>query len=284
MSQIRTTSPDDNVTGQVTMEVKEIPLYIAPSKIDYKSPEMYNYEGEQLFFVEVPYEALAIDGIEKGAEKLRQVMTLAKMEKNIASGGKSYKVNPVYGITTSEVKSFTFKMKTGESITMTPQDNQYRFYSNRGVAKILGVLESFGNAMDFVSILKFGMSGSDKKELLPIPGPLGVLNLPMKRYFDDLDEAMEEHAIKQLDLAKKQGLKAVKNLITLPNYKKMGYILREISDELVKKLLSGEIKTESEFRNVLYSYGESNCQVLFRIVETRRDVILIIETFFFKIG
>lgn len=133
MNRIRITSPDDNVIGQVTMEVREIPLYIARSKIDYKTPEMYNDDGEQLFFVEAPYEALAIGGIEKGAEKLHRVMTLAKMEKNIAPGGKSHKVNPAYGIETSKIESFSFTMKSGETIMMTPQADQYRFYSNRGV-------------------------------------------------------------------------------------------------------------------------------------------------------
>lgn len=283
MSTIRITSTDDNVVGQVTMDLKEIPIYIAPSKIDYKSPEMYNYNGEQLFFIEVPYEALVTEGVDKGAETLRRIMTFAKMEKNIASGGKSFKVNPAYGVATSDIACFTFKMKTGETITMTPQDNQYRFYSNKGVTKILGVLENFGLAMDFVNILKFGMNSSDKKELLPIPSPLGVLNLPMKQYLDDLDRILEEADIKQLDMAKKQGLQAAYSLISRPNYQKMGYNLSEISDESVKKLLSGEIKTEPEFRNALYSYGASNCHVLFRTVEARRGVILIIETFFFNI-
>lgn len=163
MSRITITSPDDNVTGKVDMEVKEVPIYIASSEIDNKSPEMYNYNGEQLFFVEVPFEALVNEGVDRGAEALRRVMTLAKMEGNIASGGKSYKVNPAYGVSTSEIDSFTFKMKTGETITMIPQDNQYRFYSNRGVTKILGVLENFGNAMDFVNILTFGMNSGGKK-------------------------------------------------------------------------------------------------------------------------
>lgn len=284
MSQIRITSPDDNVIGQVTMEVREIPLYIMPSKIDYKSPEMYNYIGEQLFFIEVPYEALVNEGIEKGAETLRRVMTLAKMEKNIASGGKSYKVNPAYGVSTSEIESFTFKMKTGEMITMIPQDNQYRFYSNRGVTKILGVLENIGNALDFVNILKFGMNGADKKELLPIPGPLGVLNLPMKRHLDELDESLEEIAIKQLDLAKKQGVEAVKRMIQSPIYKKMEYRMGYVSDETVKRILNSEIKTETELINAIYSDKEKNCEILYRIVETRRDVILIIETLFFNLG
>lgn len=283
MSQIRITSPDDNVIGQTTMEVKEIPLYIAPSKIDYKSPEMYNYDGEQLFFIEVPYEALAIAGVEKGAESLRRVMTLAKMEKNIAAAGKSHKINPAYGIETAKVESFTFKLKDGKTMTAIPQGNQYQFYANKGVAKILGVLEQAGNILDFVSILKWGMNSSDKKELLPIPGPLGVLNLPMKRYFDDIEEALEEVAIKQLDIAKEQGINAVGKLINLPNYRKMGYDLRDVSDETIQRVFNMEIKTGSEFINAVYLNDKKTCQVLYRIIETKKDVILIIETFFFNI-
>lgn len=38
----------------------------------------------------------------------------------------------------------------------------------------------------------------------------------MKQYFDDLDEALEGIAIKQLDLPKTQGFNAVKKLVGLP--------------------------------------------------------------------
>lgn len=283
MSRITITSPDDNVTGKVDMEVKEVPIYIASSEIDNKSPEMYNYNGEQLFFVEVPFEALVNEGVDRGAEALRRVMTLAKMEGNIASGGKSYKVNPAYGVSTSEIDSFTFKMKTGETITMIPQDNQYRFYSNRGVTKILGVLENFGNAMDFVNILTFGMNSGGKKELLPVPGPLGVLNLPMKQYLNNLDEFMEKRAIQELDFAKKQGVKVVRKLINNPMYEKMRYSIESISELTVQRLLSREIKTEPEFIHAKHLDEEKNCEVLYKIAETRSDVILIIETFFFDI-
>lgn len=283
MSRITITSPDDNVTGKVDMEVRKIPIYIAPSEIDEKSPEMYNYNGEQLFFVEVPFEALVNEGVDRGAEALRRVMTLAKMEGNIASGGKSYKVNPAYGVSTSEIESFTFKMKTGKTITMIPQDNQYRFYSNRGVTKILGVLENFGNAMDFVNILTFGMNSDGKKELLPIPGPAGVLNLPMKQYLVRFEEYMEDRAIQELDSAKKQGVKAVAGLMSLPNFKKMEYNLVDASDATVRGLLNNEIKTDSELSEASRTNDEKTCRILYRIVETKRDVILVIETFFFDI-
>ena len=127
MSRIIISSPSDNVIGQVTMEVKDIPIHIAPSKIDYNSPEMYNYQGEQLFFIEAPYDSLIIDGIERGAKNLRRVMTVAKMEKNIASGGKSHKINPAYGVSPSEVESLTFRINSGDVITMYRQDNPFSF-------------------------------------------------------------------------------------------------------------------------------------------------------------
>lgn len=105
----------------------------------------------------------------------------------------------------------------------------------------------------------------------------------MKQYFDDLDEALEGIAIKQLDLPKTQGFNAVKKLVGLPNYVKMGYRIEYISNETVKGILNSEIRTESEFRNAISSHGERNCEVLFKVVETRKDVMLIIETFFFNI-
>lgn len=272
-----------NISNSWSMEVNEIPLYIKPSGLDYTSPEMYNYTGEQLFFAEVPYEALVVGGIEKASEMGRKYLTLAKMEKNIAAAGKSHKINPAYGIETAKVESFTFKLKDGKTITAIPQGNQYKFYANKGVAKILGVLEQTGNILDFVNILKWGITSSDKKELLPLPGPLSVLNLPMKDYFDNIDEAIEEHAILQLEIAKKEGMKAVEKLVSSPLYKKMEYHMEYLSDDSVKKLLNGEIKTESEFMNAVYCNDHKLHGVLFRIVETRKDVVLMIETFFFDV-
>lgn len=105
----------------------------------------------------------------------------------------------------------------------------------------------------------------------------------MKQYFDDLDEALEEIAIKQLDLTKTQGFNAVKKLIGLPNYVKMGYRIESVSETTVQSLLNGEIKIMRDFANARYSDGYKNYKILYRTVETRKDVMLIIETFFFNI-
>lgn len=283
MNTCKITVTSNNVDNNWEIEVREIPLYIKPSKIDRDSPEMYNYTGEQLFFVEVPYDALIVDGIERASGKVRTVMTLAKMERSIAAGGKSYKINPAYGVETSQIESYSFTTKGGKVMTVTPQEGQYRFYSNRGITKILGILEQTGNLLDFVNILTWGMDSSDKKKLLPLPGPLSVLNLPMKDYFDNIDEAIEEHATRQLEIAKKESMKAVEKLVSSPMYKKMGYHMEYLSDDSVKKLQNGEIKTEREFMNAVYCNDHKLHGVLFRIVETRKDVILMIETFFFDI-
>ena len=283
MSRIIISSPSDNVIGQVTMEVKDIPIHIAPSKIDYNSPEMYNYQGEQLFFIEAPYDSLIIDGIERGAKNLRRVMTVAKMEKNIASGGKSHKINPAYGVSPSEVESFTFKMKSGDVITMYRQDNQFRFYSNKGVTKVLGVLENLGTAVDFVNILTFGMNSGDKKDLLPIPGPLGTLNLAVKRYFDDLDEMISDAEMRQLDLAKKQGLAAVEKLIKNSLYRQLKYNIDYLSTDSLKEILTGKIKTQSDLINLIYSSFPKDSAILYRPLETYKGIVLIIETLFFNI-
>ena len=164
MGRCKITAINDDIDGSTMLNVRinNKRLFIARSSIDKALPEMYNYDGEQLFFVEVPYDALIVDGIERASGKARTVMTLAKIEQSIAAGGKSYKINPAYGVETSQIESYSFTTKGGEVMTVTPQEGQYRFYSNRGITKILGILEQTGNLLDIVSILNFGMN-SDKR-------------------------------------------------------------------------------------------------------------------------
>lgn len=49
MNTCKITVTSNNVDNNWEIEVREIPLYIKPSKIDRDSPEMYNFTGEQLF-------------------------------------------------------------------------------------------------------------------------------------------------------------------------------------------------------------------------------------------
>lgn len=285
MGTCKITSTNSDVDGCVSMDVLTTPLYINRSALSATRPEMYNYNGEELYLVEVPYEALHISGIEYAGKKGTKVLTLAKMEKNIAAGGKSYKINPAYGIDTSKVESFTFKVEGGESMTVIPQEEQYSFYSKRGVTRILGKLENAGSAWDFYSILKFGMNPSDKSEPLPVPGPLGVLNLPIKDYFRDLDETIDAYAKKVLEDAKKVSIDAVKKVVNSNIHRKMGYDLIELSNDAVERVLSGKIKTEEEMVAAYNDIAPHICQVLYRIVENRAGYdIAVIETFFFKIS
>lgn len=286
MNTCKITVTSNNVDNNWEIEVREIPLYIKPSKIDRNSPEMYNYTGEQLFFVEVPYDALIVDGIERASGKARTVMTLAKMERSIAAGGKSYKINPAYGVETSQIESYSFTTKEGKVMTVTPQEGQYRFYSNRGITKILGILEQTGNLLDFVNILTWGMDSSDKKKLLPLPGPLSVLNLPMKNYLDDFDESIEEYAINELEKAKKEGIAAVEKVVNSNIHKEMMFRLIPASDETIKRISENKIKTIDEVRLAYESNTENTeyAYILYRIIEHRSGCVASIETFFFNIN
>lgn len=284
MGTCKITSTNSNVDGCVSMDVLTTPLYINRSALSATRPEMYNYNGEELYLVEVPYEALNISGIEYAGKKGGKVLTLAKMEKNIAAGGKSYKINPAYGIDTSKIESFTFKVEGGESMTVIPQEEQYSFYSKRGVTRILGKLEHAGSAWDFYSILKFGMDPGDKSEPLPVPGPLGVLNLPIKDYLRDLDETIDAYAKKVLEDAKKVSIEAVKKVVNSNIHQEMGYRLIGLLNESVKDILNGKIKTEEEMIAAHNATDLYNCQVLYRITENRAGYdIAVIETFFFQI-
>lgn len=285
MGRCRITALNDNIDGFTILEVQRNHkrLFIEPSSIDKTLPEMYSYNSEQLFFVEVPYDALIVDGIERASGKVRTVMTLAKMEKNIAAGGKSYQINPAYGVETAKIESYTFKTKGGETMTVTPQEGQYRFYSNRGITIILGILEQTGNLLDIVSILNFGLDSDNKKELLPIPGPLGVLNLPMKRYLGELDEALDEAAKEQLKRAKKEGIKVVRKLVGNRMYEDMGYKLLDVPKEVVDRVIANEFSTIEEINNAVKENTTKTATILYRKTIDNAGEVTIIEAFFFNI-
>lgn len=285
MGQCKITATNKNIGGFALLDIQKNDkrLCFAPSSIDNALPEMYNYDGEQLFFVEVPYDALITDGIERTSGKARTVMTLAKMETRIAAGGKSYKVNPAYGVETSKIESYSFKTKGGAVMTVTPQEGQYRFYSHRGITRILGVLEGTGTLVDIVSILSFGMNSDNKKELLPIPGPLGVLNLPMKRYLNDFDEDVNNAAKEQLDRAKKQGIEAVRKLVGNNMYKNMGYHLLEVPNEIVGRVKANEFGTIEEVERAIKENQSKTATILYRKTENNAGESTTIEAFFFNI-
>ncbi|MCM0251881.1 hypothetical protein J8K84_13310 [Bacteroides fragilis] len=285
MGRCKITAINDDIDGSTMLNVRinNKRLFIARSSIDKALPEMYNYDGEQLFFVEVPYDALIVDGIERASGKARTVMTLAKIEQSIAAGGKSYKINPAYGVETSQIESYSFTTKGGEVMTVTPQEGQYRFYSNRGITKILGILEQTGNLLDIVSILNFGMNSDNKKELLPIPGPLGVLNLPMKRYLDETDEILEHAAKEQLKRAKKEGIKAIRKLVDNRMYQDMGYGLLDVSNDVINRIMENEFNTIEEVDRFASNSEPWTAAILYRKTEDNLGEIATIEAFFFNI-
>lgn len=282
---VKLSSTDPNGSGSTTLNVVERTLLIKPSSIDRQLPDMYNFSGEQLFFVEVPIEALgdlAIDMLEEGAGSMRRVMTLAKMERNIAAGGASHRVNPAYGVNTSEIVEYSFRTRGGDLMTVTPQADQYSFYSNRGVTKILGVVEMAGYIFDFVNILRFG--ASDEKDILPFPGPLGVLNLPIKYHLDELDRTMFEMDMRMLDKAKKEGQRAVANLVNKKIYWDYGFRELWVSDSMTQRIIDGEFNTMRELRTSM-DMDESDPQnyILYREMWSGGSWISVIEAFYFEI-
>lgn len=285
MGQCKITATNKNIGGFALLDIQKNDkrLCFAPSSIDNALPEMYNYDGEQLFFVEVPYDALITDGIERTSGKARTVMTLAKMETRTAAGGKSYKVNPAYGVETSKIESYSFKTKGGAVMTVTPQEGQYRFYSHRGITRILGVLEGTGTLVDIVSILSFGMNSDNKKELLPIPGPLGVLNLPIKRYLNEFDEDVNNAIKEQLDKEKKQGIGAVRKLVGNKMYENMGYNLLDVSKKVIDRIMANEFGTIEEVRSAANESTLWTASILYRKTEDNAGEIIVIEAFFFNI-
>lgn len=282
MGQFVITSLDEEVEGRVSMEInnRNPKLVIKKSKIDHVSPEMYNYKGEPLIFIESSYEMLGIDIIEKGSAYGRKVLTLAKMEKNIASGGKSYKINPAYGIETSKVESYTIKMKNGEALTLYPQEGQHQFYSNQGTTKILGILEMAGNVLDFVSILRFGLN-NDEKEMLPFPGPLATLNLAIENYLSETDEVMAKYVVKEIEDAICKGLNNLKKVVRNRMFEKMGYGTVKVSNETILHIINGDIKTINEVFVAFYESTSYVGEILYRTILD--DDITVIEAFFFDI-
>ena len=144
-------------------------------------------------------------------------------------------------------------------------------------------MEKLGTAVYYVNILTFGMNSVDKKDLLPIPGPLGTLNLAVKRYFDDLDEMISDAEMRQLDLAKKQGLAAVEKLIKNSLYRQLKYNIDYLSTDSLKEILTGKIKTQSDLINLIYSSFPKDSAILYRPLETYKGIVLIIDTLFFNI-
>lgn len=283
MGTCKITSPNSNVDGSVCLDVVTTPLYVNRRQNSPDFPEMYNYNGEELLIAEMPYGALLTDAVERAANKARIVFTLVKMEKNIAAGGKSYKVNPIFSIDTSQVESFSMKIKGGKTMTLIPQADQYHFYSNRGMTRALGLLEKIGSGLDFFSILKMGMN-PDKKEMLPIPGALGTLTLPMKDYLRDLDEMVDGGAQKELEKAKRANIQELKKAVETRLQSERGYNLLEVSNEVAKHIMDGKIKTEEDLITAHYNSEPHTCQVLYRIIEDKRGYdVAVIETFFFQI-
>lgn len=282
---IRVYSKADNVFGSPKLNLAERKLFIKPSAIDRQLPDMYNFNGEQLFYVEVPIEALgdiAINVAEEGASQIRRVMTLAKMEKNIAAGGTSYKVNPAYGVATSEVMEYSFKMRGGDIMTVTPQADQYSFYSNRGVTKILGAVEMMGHVFDFVNILKFG--ASDEKDVLPIPGPLGMLSLPIKYHLDEIDRGLFEMGMMMLEKAKKEGQKAVESLIIKKHYQEYGYRDLWVSDGIARRIMDGEFNTMRELKSsAVEDKSNRDNYIFYRDIWSGGYLISVIEAFYFNV-
>jgi len=265
-------------------------IYIRPSAMDHTIPEMYNLHGEELYFLEVPREALdywgalavvATTGIEKGSEIGRNVLTLAKMEKNIAADGQSFrKVNINDGVRPSSVTEFTATTRGGMIMKLKPQYGQYEFFSNRGLTRLLGISEDTGKYLDIAMVLLWD-ADDDKKTLIPFPGDLGVLNIPFQQYFNDLDEGLEEMMIQDLQKTKKEGARAVDNLINLPAYKKLNYYGIWISNETMKRIFNHEIKTIDEVQDLPFEGGQRNIYILYREMETKKGRIAVIEAFFF---
>lgn len=294
-TKITISSPDENVFGSVPLEIRKKELYIRPSCMDMNAtfkdvnlPEMYTVEGELLFFVEVPYEALlgtlATIGVEEGAKAGRRVLTLSKMAKNIASPTGSHFINPVYGVDASQVMEYTFTTKWGDSMTVNPIDDQFGFYSNKGITKVLGYLEMAGNVLDVVSIFSFGanaLSGG-KKELIPFPGALGVMNLPVKKCFDEMDSFLESFAMEMLHREKEKGLDATLKLINSKTFRddyKYGHVV--VSKETLQGIFEGKFETIDELHDMAYENLHYLATLIYRDIETRQGYITVIETIFF---
>jgi len=296
MAPLKIASNDDNVdkksSATINIRPEERRLFICPSAIDSSMPEMYNFSGEQFYFVEVPREAfnvwgevkiLSTIGIEEGSKSLRKVWTLAKMEKNIAADGQIFrKVNPADGVKTSSVTEFTATTRDGKIMRFKPQADQFEFFANSGMTKVLRVLSYAGAIMDIVNIMQFGMSDDATKEFIPIPGPLGLLNIPLKDYFDDLEKGMEEYAIQKLQATKKEGVNAVDRLVNSNVYQKLGYHGLMISGEIVKGIMNERFKTIDEVRDASFRSSTNTTYMLYRERDTAKGKIAVIEAFFFE--
>jgi NifU-like protein involved in Fe-S cluster formation len=86
---------------------------------------------------------------------------------------------------------------------------------------------------------------------------------------------------KELNVAKLEGLDAVKNLVEQYRFQKTGYKTWDISSEIASQIVQGKFKNIDEIIDVSFEYNERNITLLYRT--TRHPIsnndITIIETF-----
>ena len=291
-------------------------LFVRPSEADPGFPEMFTSSGELLVpvIVETTQEILE-EVVENSAEKypakwignMTNKTVLAKLEKGylMASDGKIYKrtdvIDKTYNkfsgeeLTVKQAENFGFRTRQGKTYTKvtTKGVNQYEAFAHiagqdakiKFIGNFKGLAHS-GGALDFVNILRFGMEGT-KDDMLPLPGPLGLLNIPMKHHLDGIESVvnaqLEREALAKLEKAKTEGINAVYSFVNSKQGRDHRFRLFETNMDVAMRIYTGEITILDE-AIIATKETPTNTTILYRVTEhgITGEAIYIIETIFIE--
>jgi len=284
-------------------------LYIKPSSVDEKFPELFSNMGEQIVILAGYTKSALMEGLEDRIKDAAHHYAVGKMSHGylVTKDGVEFgpyskrgNIRDVHEVQfynsdgrhviTDRGYDFASKTKNGNMRTTYGVD-QYEVHYQGKVGckvKVLGALSKVGDVMDVFEVFKFAMNPSKDQPLpIPIPGA-DVLGMIAYDKFNEIDEHIntisEEMLRKELDAAKLEGVDAVKQLVGNYRFRKAGYELIDISPQIASGIIHGQYNNIDDIINASYDYNdnENTISVLFR--RTQHPIseldIAIIETFF----
>lgn len=294
-------------------------LYIKPSSLDNKFPEMYSKEGEYILPVIIQpcliekMEDQVSNVIEKGQAKY----ALARLAKGhmVDNQGVIHKIgesryvsrariveemtistNEGLILKTTRSKDLIYSVReSGERVVHTSKGiDQYGFWINDSKAKIFhidGLIRNTGNLLDLFDLTKFGTDLDHGSPLPAIGAATGigmlvdVLGIVAYERFDEIEaeiqQAYDTQRATVLTNAKAQGLDKVKRLLVLEDKE---YDLLDINKEIASRIQEGKYDTiENIIEDANLIEPENlNITILYRRIKhpLSSENIVILETFF----
>ncbi|WP_165024383.1 hypothetical protein [Dysgonomonas sp. ZJ279] len=282
-------------------------LYIRPSQIDDKFPELYSSIGEQIVLVVSIGKSDVIDSIESSTKNMAHQYSIAKISHGymVAKNGTVFGPETTRGglrqvhkvefynsdgrfVSAEQGYDFSSRRKNGQ-MTSTRGVNQYEYHYNSEIGckvKILGTLRKVGMVWDVFDIFRFATNPSNDSAL-PIPAIPGANLIGMiahdkfQEFETDYETSLDKHQRKLLSETKPKGMDAVKRLIW---GNEAGYAVLDISSEMASDIIHGKFKTFEDIENKSYNIKKTDVAILFRRMKhpiSEKDIV-IIETFFMK--